>query len=176
MLKIIVTALLIAVVVVLALAFQKPDEFHVSRSIVMNVPAASVFEQVNDPRKANAWMPWLKADPNAKVIYEGPATGNGASSYWNGNKNIGEGRMTIIESRPNELVRTKLEFLKPFKAVNTGEFLLTQESGQTKMTWSIHGKNTLLSKVMSVFMSCDKMIGSQFEKGLADLKTMLEEA
>lgn len=174
MLKIILIVLAAAVAVVLILASQKPNEFHVERSVLIQAPAAAVFEQVNDPRKANDWMPWLKADPNAKVIYEGPAAGNGASSYWNGNKNVGEGRMTIIESRPNELVKTKLEFLKPFKAVNTGEFALSIQDGGTKITWSMYGPSNFMNKLMSVVMNCDKMIGSQFENGLAELKSRLE--
>ncbi len=173
MLKIILVVLAAAIAVVLILAAMKPNEFRVERNILINAPVAAVFEQVNDPRKANGWMPWLKADPNAKVVYEGPAVGVGAASYWNGNKNVGEGRMTIIESRP-ELVKTKLEFFKPFKAVNTGEFALAPEGKATRLTWRMYGPSNFLNKVMSVVMNCDKMIGSQFEKGLAELKSRLE--
>jgi len=141
MLKKALIALLIVVVVACAIAATKPDDFSVSRTATFTAPAETVFAQVNDLQKWNAWSPWAKLDPNAKNSFEGPQAGVGAVMKWAGNMNVGEGSMTITESRPNELVTFRLDFLKPFEATNTAEFTFKPEGNQTVVTWSMHGKS-----------------------------------
>jgi hypothetical protein len=113
-------------------------------------------------------------DPACKNTYTGAAAGTGAILSWAGNKKVGEGRMTIFESAPSDLIRIKLEFLKPFKATNTAEFVFKPEGNQTVVTWSMFGKNNFFFKAFSLFMNSDKMVGKDFEKGLAAIKTVAE--
>jgi hypothetical protein len=165
------------VVVVLLLAAYvatRPDEFSVSRSACFAAPAPAVFAQVNELRKWKAWSPWAKKDPNAKESYDGPAAGTGASMSWAGNKEVGEGRMTIVESRPAELVRFKLEFFKPFAATNGAEFAFKEEGGRTAVTWTMRGQNNFIGKAMCLVFDMDKMVGGDFEKGLAGIRQIVE--
>ena len=173
MLTKILIAVAVLIVGILAFALTKPDEFRVSRTAVMNASAAAVFEQINDVRKTQVWSPWVKMEPDATYTFEGPNSGKGAVVKWSGKK-VGQGVSTIIESDPNRLVRNRLDFIKPFAATNTAEFQLKEENGKTTVTWSMYGPNTFIGKVMSIFMNCEKMIGSQFDQGLADLKTIVE--
>jgi len=172
---ILIALALIVIAFVIVVAMQ-PSEFRIVRSATMSAPAADVFAQVNDFHNWQAWSPWAKLDPAAKSTYEGPAAGVGAAFAWSGNNKIGEGRMTVIESRPNVLVRFKLDFLKPFKASNTAEFTFKPEGNQTAVTWSMYGKNNFLSKAVGLFMNCDKMVGGQFEQGLAQMNSVTEAA
>lgn len=173
MLKKILIALAILILVFVIIVLTRPDDFRVSRSATIPAPAAAVFEQVNDLHKFQDWSPWAKIDPNCKVTYDGPPAGVGASFAWAGNKDVGEGRMTVIESKPGELVRLKLEFLKPFKATNTADFNYKSADDQTEVTWSMYGKNNFMMKAVGLFIDCDKMVGPDFEKGLANLKTVV---
>jgi hypothetical protein len=173
MLKKILIVLAVLIVVFIVLVAMRPDDFRVSRSATIPAPTAAVFEQVNDLHKFQEWSPWAKIDPNCKLTYDGPPAGVGASFAWAGNKDVGEGRMTVIESRPGESVRFKLEFLKPFKATNTAEFNFKSAGNQTEVTWSMFGKNNFMMKAVGLFMDCDKMVGPDFEKGLANLKTVV---
>ena len=163
--------ILVAVVIVLAAlaAFvaTRPAEFRVSRGASIAAPAAAAFVQVNELRKWQAWSPWAKKDPQMKQTYEGPAAGAGAVTSWAGNKEVGEGRMTIVESRPNELVRFKLEFFEPFTATNSAEFSFREEGGRTAVTWSMSGRNNFVGKAMGLVFDFDRMIGADFEAGLA---------
>ena len=118
--------------------------------------------------------PYAKRDPAMKKTYEGAPAGTGAIYTWAGNNEVGEGRLTIVESRPNELITIKLEFVRPFAATNTAEFTFKPEGDQTAVTWSLTGKNNLISKAIGLFMDVDKMVGGDFEKGLADLKSVKE--
>jgi len=152
----------------------QPSTFRVERSVAVNASASQVFPQVNNLRNTQAWNPWLKLDPAAKVTYEGPAAGVGAASAWAGNSNVGEGRQTITESRPNELVRSRLDFIKPFAGTSTAEFTLKPQGGQTVVTWALFGESNFLSKIFCVFMNQEKMIGGPFEQGLASLKAIVE--
>jgi hypothetical protein len=164
-------------VVFLALAAYvatRPDEFSVARSASFAAPVPAVFAQVNELKKWEAWSPWAKKDPQAKQSYAGPASGTGASMSWAGNKEVGEGRMTIAESRPNELVRFKLEFFKPFAATNSAEFSCREESGRTAVTWSMRGQNNFIGKAMCLVFDMDKMVGGDFEKGLAGIRQIVE--
>jgi hypothetical protein len=175
LLKILIV-LAILVVVLLIIVARRPSDFRVERSIVVAVPPAAAFAQVNDFHKWEAWNPWAKMDPAMKETYDGAPSGPGASYSWSGNKNVGTGRMTLTESRPVELIRIKLEFLKPFAATNTAEFTFKPNGNQTVVTWSMFGKSNFVCKLMGLFVSMDKMCGSQFEKGLADLKAAAEAA
>jgi hypothetical protein len=152
---------------------MRPADFRVVRSATIPAPAAVVFEQVNNLHKFQDWSPWAKIDPQCKVTFEGPPAGSGASFAWAGNRQVGEGRMTVIESRPSELVRFRLEFLKPFKATNTAEFDFNSADNQTEVTWSMYGKKNFMFKAVGLFMDTDKMVGPDFEKGLANLKTVV---
>lgn len=163
-------ALLLVLIIVVAL---QPDDFRISRKTIISAPAAEVFPHVNELRQWAVWSPWAKMDPEAKMTYEGPASGVGAIHAWVGPK-TGAGRMTITESRPSELIRFRLDFLKPFQATHTAEFTFEPEGGQTTVTWSMIGKNNFMAKAFKLLVNCDKMVGSEFEKGLADLKRLSE--
>lgn len=177
MLRTIFTAVVSIVVALAVFVALQPSDFSVSRSIVISAPASAVFPHVNDLHQWKAWSPWAKLDPNAKETIEGPSEGGeGAVMKWAGNQSIGEGSMMIIESSPNELVQFRLEFLKPFKGTNSAKFTFRPEGEQTIVTWNMSGKKNFLSKAIGLVMNCDKMIGGQFDKGLADLKTVSETA
>jgi carbon monoxide dehydrogenase subunit G len=177
MLEIVLYALLglaaIIVILVVVVAMQ-PSEFRITRTAAISAPAADVFAQVNDFHNWQAWSPWAKLDPVMKQTYEGAPAGTGAIYSWIGNKQVGEGRMTLMDSRPNERIQIKLEFLRPFKATNSAEFTFKPEGNQTNVTWSMAGKKNFLFKAFGLFMSMDKMVGSDFEKGLASMKSEVE--
>src|SRR5580765_5040272 len=126
----------IIVILLIVIAMQASD-FRIARSAVIAAPAGVVFGHVNDLKKMDVWSPWLKFDPNVKITHEGPPSGVGAIESWEGNKNVGAGRMTVTESKPNELVRLKLEFFRPFAATNLGEFTFEPQAGGTTVTWSM---------------------------------------
>jgi uncharacterized protein YndB with AHSA1/START domain len=167
-----ILAALIAIVLVVA-AFQ-PAEFRVTRSATIAAPAAVIFTEINDFRRWQAWSPWEKLDPAMKRTFEGPPSGVGAVYGWEGNSEVGAGRMTLTESRPADLIRVRLEFLKPMEAQSAAEFTLRPEGSNTTVTWTMSGRNNYPAKVMCLFMNMDKMLGGQFEQGLASLKTIAE--
>jgi hypothetical protein len=167
-----VAAVIVVFLIVVAL---QPSDFKVERSATMRAPAPAAFAQVNDFQNWQAWSPWEKVDPALKRQYEGPKAGTGAVYAWQGNKDVGEGRMTIMESRPGELVRIKLEFFKPFAATNTAEFSFKPAGADTTaVTWSMSGQNNFLSKAICLFVNMDKMVGGMFDQGLAQMKTVVE--
>ena len=172
----ILIVLVVIVAVLLIVAARQSDYFRVERSISVSALPAAVFAQVNDFHKWEAWSPWAKLDPAMKETYDGAPSGVGASYSWTGNSKVGTGRMTLTESRPFEQIKIRLEFLKPFAATNTAEFTFKPDGNQTIVTWSMFGKSNYFCKLMGLFMSMDKMIGTQFEKGLADLKATAEAA
>lgn len=171
-LALILTALIALLLVVAAF---RPARFTVARSIPITASPAVIFDQVNDLKKYQAWDPWSKMDPTTEHAYFGPAAGPGAKMTWTGRK-TGVGSMTITESRPSELVRMRLEFLKPFAATNTVDFTFQPSGGQTVATWSMSGVNNFCFRVMGLFMSMEKMCGPQFEAGLTELKRLAETA
>jgi len=175
LLKVLIVVAVILVVLVVIVALQ-PSDFRVTRSATMSAPAPAVFAQVNDFHKWEAWNPWGKIDPAMKQTYEGAPAGTGAINTWVGNKEVGEGRMTIVESHPSDLIRIKLEFFKPFAATNTAEFTFKPEGNQTVVTWSMSGDKNFMAKAVHLFMNMDKMIGGQFDKGLAAMKSIVEGA
>ena len=174
MLKKILIALAAIVVVFVVVVAMQPSEFRVARTATISAPAPDVIAQVNDFHNWEAWSPWAKLDPAAKNSFEGPSAGTGAIFRWAGNKEVGEGSMTITESRPSDLIRIKLEFLKPFSATNAAEFAFKPEGNQTAVTWSMAGKNNFISKAICLFMNMDKMVGGKFEEGLAQMKSVVE--
>ncbi len=174
MLTKILIALAVIVLVFIAIVVTRPAEFRVVRSAAIAAPAPAVFAQVNELRKWEAWSPWAKRDPAMKQTYDGTPAGTGAVTAWAGNREVGEGRMTITESRPAELIRIKLEFFKPFTATNTAEFTFKPEGNRTVVTWSMSGQNNFIAKAVHLFMDMDKMVGKDFEAGLANLKAVTE--
>ena len=174
MLKKILLAVAVIILLFVIVVAMQPADFRITRSTTIAAPAETVFAHVNDFHKWDAWSPWAKLDPAMKQSYEGSAAGTGAIYTWDGNKDVGTGRMTLTESRSNELVRIKLEFLKPFAAVNDTEFTFKPEGNQTAVTWSMTGKNNFIAKAFSLIMNMDKMVGGDFEKGLAQMKTLAE--
>ena len=176
MLKIILLALAVVIVAFAVVVAMQPAEFRVARSTTMSAPPQVIFAQVDDLRKWETWNPWQKKDPAMKLNFAGPAAGPGASYAWVGNKDVGEGRLTIIESRPNDLVRIKLEFMKPFAATNIATFTFKPEGNQSAVTWSMEGKNNYFAKALHLVMNMDRMVGGEFEKGLADMKKVAEAA
>jgi Polyketide cyclase / dehydrase and lipid transport len=165
----IVLILAVAVAALLGIIALQPATFQIARSATIAAPAPTVFAQIDDFRNWQNWSPWKGIDSSMKRIYEGPTSGTGAAYAWAGNRQIGEGRMTIIESRPLEFVRIRLEFIKPFAATHTAEFRLKPEDGKTTVTWSMSGTKNFVAKGFSLLMNMDKMVGGQFEKGLQQL-------
>jgi hypothetical protein len=176
MLKKILIATGVIIIAVVGVVAMQPPEFRVVRTATMSAPAPAVFAQVNDFHNWEAWSPWAKLDPAMKKTYEGAPAGTGAISTWAGNDQVGEGRATITESRPNDLIRIELEFVKPFAATNTVEFTFKPEGNQTAVAWSMTGKNNFIAKALHLFMDMDKMVGGDFEKGLAQMKSVVEAA
>ena len=174
MLTPILIGLAVIILVFVVVVAAQPTDFRITRKALISATPSTVFAQVNDLPKWQEWSPWAKLDPNAKMTYQGPSSGPGAGYTWSGNNKVGEGRMTIMESRPSELVRLRLEFLRPFKATNTAEFTFRPEGGQTAVTWTMTGQNNFMGKAFGRFVNCDKMVGGDFEKGLAQLKSIAE--
>jgi hypothetical protein len=150
---------------------MQPPDFRISRSATIPAPPAAVFAQVNELRNWEGRSPWVKLDPSMKQTYEGPDAGTGAISRWSGNGQVGEGKMTITESKPGELVRIQLEFVKPMAATNDVRFDFKPQGSETLVTWTMSGKSNFVQKAFGLFMDMEKMLGGQFEQGLAQLKT-----
>jgi len=174
MLTYILTTVVVIVIAFLIVAARQPDMFRVERSVAISAPPEEVFAEVNDFHKWQLWSPFVEYDRNMTTTYAGPTEGEGAEYAWSGNSKAGQGRMTIIESRRGALVRIRLEFTKPFKATNTAEFTFDPDEGQTIVTWAMVGKNNFMFKAMHTVMNMDKMVGRDFERGLAKLKVAVE--
>ena len=176
MIRKILIALAGIVVVFVAIVAMQPSEYRVARTAIVSAPASAVFAQVNDFHHWEAWSPWAKLDPTMKQTYEGAPAGTGAIYTWAGNREVGEGRMTLMESRPSDRIMIQLEFLKPFAATSIAEFTFKPAGNQTAVTWSMTGHANFMAKAVHLFMSMDRMIGDNFEKGLARLKSITEGA
>ena len=172
----IILALAVIAILFIVLITGQPDEFKVSRSATISAPPEKVFPHVNDLHKWETWSPWARLDPAAKSIFSGPDAGTGAAMRWEGNNKVGVGTMTITDSKPSETIRFRLNFEKPMKATNSAEFTFKPDGGQTSVTWSMAGKNSLGGKIFGLLMNCEKMVGGQFERGLANLKSVVETA
>lgn len=173
-----ITKILIGLVVILGViaviaAFQAPT-YHIVRSATVHASPASVFAQMNDLHHYQIWNPFGKADTTTVFNYEGPSAGVGSVMAWSGQGEAGAGRMTIIESQPSERVRYRLDFIKPFAGTAQAGFTLKPAGNQTEVTWTMDGEKTYITKVFCLFMNMDKMIGGEFEKGLASLKAIVE--
>lgn len=164
----------IAVVAILLLASRKPETFRVERSIVIAAPPEAIFPRIDDLHAWMDWSPWERRDPAMKREHSGTARGIGAVYAWDGNKEVGSGRMEIIESVPSSRIRIKLDFIRPFEGHNIADFTFEPQAGGTRVIWAMHGPAPFLSKVMQVLMDMDAMIGRDFEAGLANLKTRAE--
>jgi hypothetical protein len=154
---------------------MRPSEFHVERSQLIAAPPVDVYRNVYDFRNWETWNPWAKQDPDIQQIYEGAPAGEGAIYLWK-SKIVGEGRMTMTEDLPNEVIRIRLEFFKPFKGDNRAEFRFEPASEGTRATWSMDGRSGFVPKMFGMFVSMDTMIGTEFEKGLGTLKSVVESA
>ncbi len=170
----IVLALIIAIA--LAVVAIQPGAFTITRTATISAAPAAVFAQVNDFHCWQAWSPWAKLDPAAKTTYSGSTAGVGACFSWDGNKKMGAGRMAISASEKHDLVRIDLQFIRPFRARNVTEFTFTQAGDQTIISWSMSGRNGLMGKAFALFVDGDRMIGGDFEKGLAAMKAVVESA
>jgi hypothetical protein len=166
---IVIVILIIAVAAVLGFAAMQPDSFRVQRSASFKALPEKVFAQINDFHNWGSWSPWEKLDPAMKKTHSGPAKGKGAIYEWEGNKQVGKGRMEILEETSPSKILIKLDFFKPFEAHNTADFSFEGQGGSTNITWGMNGQKPFMFKVMGLFVSMDKMIGKDFEKGLASL-------
>jgi uncharacterized protein YndB with AHSA1/START domain len=174
-LTVVAVVLIVAIVLVLVLAARKPDRFRIERSTSIKAPPEKIFALINDFRNWRAWSPWERMDPNLTRSYSGAERGEGAVYAWEGNNKVGKGRMEIVEAPPPSRIAIRLDFLKPFEAHNTAEFTLVPRGESTEVTWAMHGPNPFMMKVMSLFMSMDRMVGKDFERGLANLKAIAEQ-
>jgi hypothetical protein len=173
MIPILLALAFIAIIFIVAVAGQ-PCEFTVSRSLKISAPPEKIFPHVNDLHQWNNWSPWAKLDPNAKVTFSGPDAGVGEAMRWDGNSKIGVGRMTIIDSQPDSVIRLRLDFEKPMLATNTAEFSFLPDARQTLVTWAMRGKNSVGGKIFGLVFNFDKMVGDKYEEGLANLKAVTE--
>ncbi len=171
------TALIIIAIVilaVLAMALARPNEFSVVRSADFKASPARIFAALNDFKNWTSWSPWEGKDLNLQRNYSGASSGKGAKYAWIGNKQVGEGNMEITRSTPNTSIELDLNFVKPFKAANVTEFTLVPKGDTTKLIWEMRGPTPFMMKIMHVFMDFDKIIGKDFEQGLANLKSVVE--
>ena len=171
---IIAVVLAVAIAVILILAATKPDRFSVQRAATVKAPPETIFAVISDFHRWGLWSPWEDKDPAMKRTFSGAASGRGAVYAWDGNKNVGSGRMEILEaSQPSKIV-IKLDFFKPFEGHNTAEFTMLPQGDVTNVNWVMHGPAVFMSKLMQVFINMDNMIGKDFEIGLANLKRLTE--
>ena len=174
MLKIIAILIALVVLGILVLAATKPDIFRVQRSTTIKAPPEKIFALINDFNAWTTWSPWEKKDPAMKRTFGTVTSGKGATYAWEGNKEVGQGRMEIAVSLPTSKVALKLDFVKPFEAHNQVEFTLEPKGDATSVTWNMQGPTPYFAKILHVFMDMDKMVGKDFETGLANLKAVAE--
>ena len=171
---IIAVIIAIAIAAVLILAATKPNTLLVQRATSIRAPADRIFPMINDFRQWRTWSPYENKDPAMNRTYEGAGSGKGAVYAWDGNNNVGSGRMEILETAVPSKITIKLDFFKPFEGHNTAEFTMLPQGDVTNLTWTMSGPAVFMSKLMQVFMNLDHMIGRDFEVGLANLKKLAE--
>jgi hypothetical protein len=164
----------IVLAVVLILAALQPDSFRVERKATVKADPGKVFPCINDFHNWAAWSPFEKLDPNMQKTFSGAGSGKGAVYEWNGNNKAGTGRMEILESSAPNKITIKLDFLKPFEGHNTSEFTMSPKGDSTEVTWAMFGHSPFMAKIMHVFVSMDKLMGRDFESGLANLTAVAE--
>ena len=169
MLKAILAAIVLIVAGFAAYVALQPSLGVVERSAVLQAPAEAVFANINDLHRMQTWSPWAKLDPNIKMTYTGPEVGKGSVMSWTGNNEVGEGRMEIVDSVPDQSVKLKLDFIKPFSSTSTSSFTLHPEGSGTRVTWNMTGERPFLMRAICIAMGADKMMREMFDKGLADL-------
>ena len=174
MVKKIGAALVAVIVAAIAFVATRPADFRIERSATLIAPGEVVFPLLDDFHRWAEWSPFDKLDPNMKKTYDGPSAGAGASYSWEGNSSAGSGRATILESKLNELVSIKLEFLKPLAATNRATFALTPATAGTRVSWAMEGKNGFVAKAFCVFVDMDSVVGKEFEEGLGNLKRVAQ--
>lgn len=153
---------------------MQPSDFSIERSVLIAAKREAVFAVVNDFHHWDDWSPWAKLDPAATAEFSGAAAGEGARFRWSGNNKVGTGAMTIVESRPHDLIRIRLDFEKPMTATNEARFTFAPDAGGTRVTWRMTGKNKFAGRLVCTFMNMDKHVGGQFEQGLAAMKQLVE--
>lgn len=168
---VVVVLLFVALIIFIA---TRSDTLHVERSALINAPADVVFAIINDLHQWSLWSPYDKRDPHMQKTFEGAPVGPGASYAWNGNKEVGAGRLTIVDCTPGELVTMRLEFTRPFACQNRVDFKLVPTAEGTRVSWIMEGKNNFVSKAMSLIINMDKMVGTDFEQGLANLNSVAQ--
>lgn len=166
--------LVIAVAGVFAYAAMQPDTFRIARSAVIKAPPEKIYPLMSDFRRGMEWSPYEKKDPNMKRVFSGPASGKGAVYEFEGNGDIGAGRLEITDATPPSKVVLRLDMSKPFQGSNTIEYSIVPKGDASEVTWSMHGVQPLLAKVVCLFFNMDRMVGADFEQGLASLKTIAE--
>lgn len=164
----------ILLTVLIILVALTPPRFKVERSAVIGAPPERVFRHVNDFHLWQAWSPWAKIDPEAKIAFIGPDAGKGAEFTWNGNKSVGEGRMSIVDATPPQTIRLKLDFVRPMVSTANVTFLFEPAGDGTKVTWRMSGESSFVHRLMCLVVSMDKMVGGDYERGLANLKSIVE--
>lgn len=171
---IIAVVLAIAIAVVLILAATKPDHFAVQRSTTVKAPPERIFALINDFHQWGSWSPYEHKDPAMKRTFSGAESGKGAVYAWDGDKNVGTGRMEILEASAPSKILIKLDFYTPFEAHNMAEFTMLPQGDDTNVSWRMHGPAPFMARIMHVFINIDKMVGNDFEAGLANLKRLTE--
>jgi uncharacterized protein YndB with AHSA1/START domain len=175
---IIAIVLAIAIAIVLILAATRPDTFSVQRATTVKAPPEKIFPLINDFRQWGTWSPYENKDPAMKRGYSGTESGKGAVYTWDGNNNVGSGRMEILDASAPSKIVIKLDFFKPFEGHNTAEFTMLPQGDATNVTtnvtWLMHGPSPFIGKIMHVFINMDRMVGKDFEIGLANLKKLTE--
>lgn len=174
MLKTIAILVVVLIAGVLVFAATRPDSFRIERSASIRGAPEKIFPLINDFRRWEAWSPWEKIDPSLKRAYEGAASGKGAAYAWRGNKDVGSGRMEIVESVPSSRLLLKLDFTAPFEAHNMVEFKLERQGDATVVTQAMYGPSPFISRLTGLFFNIDKMVGGKYEEGLASLKAIAE--
>jgi hypothetical protein len=169
MIKKLLLGLVAVIAIILIAATFQSDDMNISRSATIAAPPEAIFKVVNDFSQWDAWSPWSKLDPAMKKTLEGPKEGVGAIYKWSGNDEVGEGSTTLVESKPNEKVGMKLDFVRPFAGSSDVQFTFVPEGAGTKVTWAMQSKKPFIGKVVGMFMDCEKMCGDQFVEGLANL-------
>lgn len=174
MLKKIAIVVVVLIAGILVFAATRPDTFRIERSTNIDVLPEKIFPLINGFHQWEAWSPWEKIDPAVKRSYSGADSGKGAVYAWQGKRDVGRGRMEIIESTPSSHVVIKIDFIKPFEAHNTVEFKLERQGDSAKVTQAMYGPSPFIAKLMGLFFSMDKMVGQKYEEGLANLKAIAE--
>jgi len=171
---IIAIVLALAIAIILIVAATKPNTFSIQRATIVKAPPERIFPLINDFHQWGTWSPYENKDPAMKRSYSGAESGQGAVYAWKGNKNVGSGRMEILEASAPSKIVIKLDFFTPFEGHNTAEFTMLPQGDATNLTWLMHGPLPFMGKIMHVFINVDRMVGKDFEAGLINLKTLGE--